>query len=76
MITMSYRADNVTENGLPAADCVGRLKDYGAEITGVNCMRCSEHMYPIIEEMRAAFDDYMVAQPVAFRCTDQTPWFT
>lgn len=26
--------------------------------------------------MRAAFDGYLAAQPVAFRCTDQTPWFT
>ena len=26
--------------------------------------------------MRDAFNGYLAAQPVAFRCTDETPWFT
>ena len=76
MITMSCRADNVTEDGLTVAECVGRLKNHGAEIIGVNCMRDQEYMYRIIEEMRAEFYGYMVAQPVAFPCTGETPWFT
>jgi betaine-homocysteine S-methyltransferase len=39
-------------------------------------MRDPERMYPIIEEMRAATDGYLAAQPVAFRCSDKVPWFT
>ena len=30
--------------------------------------------YPHI--LDAGFDGYLAAQPVAFRCTDETPWFT
>jgi betaine-homocysteine S-methyltransferase len=76
MITMSFRADNVTDDGFTAAECARRLNDTGAEILGLNCMNDPEHMYPHIEEMRGAFDGYLAAQPVAFRCTDATPWFT
>ena len=76
MITMSFRADNVSTDGFTAAECARRLHDAGADIVGLNCMNDPEHMYPHIVEMREAFDGYMAAQPVAFRCTDQTPWFT
>lgn len=39
-------------------------------------MRDPERTYPIIEEMRSATDTYLAAQPVAYRCSDETPWFT
>ncbi len=76
MITLSFRADNVTEDGFTAAECARRLHDSGVEIVGLNCMRDPEHMYPLIDEMRGAFDGFLAAQPVAFRTTDATPWFT
>jgi betaine-homocysteine S-methyltransferase len=76
MITMSFRADNVTEDGFTAAECAKRLNDAGVEIIGLNCMRDPAHMYLLITEMRDAFDGYLAAQPVAFRTTDDTPWFT
>ena len=76
MITMSFRADNVSADGFTAAECAKRLHDAGADIVGLNCMNDPDRMYPHIQEMRAAFEGYMAAQPVAFRCTDETPWFT
>ena len=76
MITMSFRANNLSEDGFTAGDCARRLHDAGADIVGLNCMRDPNHMYPLIEEMRGALDGYLAAQPVAFRCTDETPWFT
>ena len=76
MITMSFRASNVTDDGFTAAECARMLNDAGADILGLNCMNDPERMYPHIEEMRAAFDGYLAAQPVAFRCTDETPWFS
>ena len=76
MITMSFRADNVSEDGLTVGECARQLHEAGADIVGLNCMNDPEHMYPHIEEMRAAFDGYLAAQPVAFRCTDEVPWFT
>ena len=39
-------------------------------------MRDPERTYPIIEAMRRATDAYLAAQPVAFGCTDEVPWFT
>ena len=76
MITMSFRADNVTVDGFTAAECARALHDAGVDIIGLNCMRDPQHMYPLIREMRDAFDGYLAAQPVGFRTTDETPWFS
>ena len=76
MITMSFRAEMTTPDGFSAGECATRLADAGAEIVGVNCMRDPERTYPIIEEMRAATDVYLAAQPVAYACSNETPWFT
>ena len=76
MITMSFRGTNVSDDGLTVGQCAKRLHGAGADIVGLNCMNDPEHMYPHIAEMRGAFDGYLAAQPVAFRCTDETPWFT
>ncbi len=76
MITMSFRETNRSDDGFTAAECAKRLHDAGADIIGLNCMNDPQRMYPHIQEMRAAFDGYLAAQPVAFRCTDETPWFS
>lgn len=76
MITVSFRGNNKTDDGVTAGDCAKRLRDGGADIFGTNCMRDPERMYPIIQEMRKAADGYLAAQPVAFRCSDDVPWFT
>ena len=76
MITMSFRQGDVTEDGYTAAECARTLHTAGADIVGLNCMNDPKHMYPLIREMRDAFDGYLAAQPAAFRCTDETPWFT
>ena len=76
MITMSFRAEPTTPDGFSAAECAARLSDGGAEVVGVNCMRDPERTYSIIDEMRAATDAYLAAQPVAYTCSNETPWFT
>jgi len=76
MITMSFRENNISEDGFTAAECAKRLHEAGADIIGLNCMNDPQRMYPHIREMRDAFDGYLAAQPVAFRCTDDIPFFT
>jgi len=76
MITLSFRGSSLTDDGVAAGEAVARLHDAGAEVVGLNCMRDPKHTYGLIEEMRGAFDGYLAAQPVAFRCTNETPWFT
>ena len=76
MITIAFRGSDLTDDGVSAAECARILSGEGADIVGVNCMRDPERTYPIIESMRRATSGYLAAQPVAFRCSDQTPWFT
>ena len=71
-----HMPEMVTPDGFSAAECAKRLSDAGADIVGVNCMRDPERTYPIIEQMRGATDAYLAAQPVAYACSNETPWFT
>ncbi len=76
LITLAFRGSNQTDDGVTAGECAKRLQNTGADIVGVNCMRDPERMYPLIKEMRCATEGYLAAQPVAFRCSDEVPWFT
>jgi betaine-homocysteine S-methyltransferase len=76
MITVAFRGREVTDDGVSAGEVARTLAGEGADIVGVNCMRDPERMYPIIEKMRRGTKGYLAAQPVAFRCSNETPWFT
>jgi betaine-homocysteine S-methyltransferase len=76
VITLAFRKQAVTDDGVSAAECAKRLRDAGADVVGTNCMRDPAHMLPVLEEMRAASDGHLAAQPVAFACSDEVPWFT
>ena len=76
MITVAFRGNHKTDDGVSAGRCGRQLADAGADIVGVNCMRDPERMYPLIEEMRGATSCFLAAQPVAYRCSDEVPWFT
>ena len=76
MITVAFRGEPRTDDGASPAECAKRLRDAGADLVGTNCMRDPERMLPILDEMRSATDGYLAAQPVAFHCSDEVPWFT
>ncbi len=76
MITMSFRQNNISEDGYSVSDCAKELNKSGCNIIGLNCMNDPKHMYPLIKEMRSNFNGYLAAQPVAYKCTDEIPWFT
>jgi betaine-homocysteine S-methyltransferase len=76
VITMSFEKEGRAYEGDSPADCARRLRDAGADVVGVNCLRSPEMTLPFIEEMRAAVDGYVAGQPVAYRTTDEQPDFT
>lgn len=76
MITLSFRGSHATDDGVSAGEAARILASEGADVVGVNCMNDPQHMYPIIEQMRRATNGHLAAQPVAFRCSDEAPWFT
>ncbi len=74
--TMSFEKDPHAYEGDPPAECARKLRDAGADVVGVNCLRDPERTLPLAAEMRAAVDGYVACQPVAFRTTDDQPDFT
>jgi betaine-homocysteine S-methyltransferase len=76
VVTMSYEKELRSYEGDSPADCAKRLRDAGADVVGVNCLRSPEQTLPIVKEMRDAVDGYVAGQPVGFRTTDEQPDFT
>jgi betaine-homocysteine S-methyltransferase len=76
MITMSYEKDPHSYEGESPGENARRLRDAGADVVGVNCLRDPERTLPIAAEMRAAVDGFVGAQPVAFRVRDEQPDFS
>ena len=52
------------------------LEGAGADVVGANCWQDPTFMLPAIEQMRASVTCRVAAQPVAYRCTPDVPFFT
>jgi betaine-homocysteine S-methyltransferase len=76
MVTMCFEQQPVTPEGKTPGECARALRDAGADIVGVNCLRGPELTLPIAEEMRRAVDGYVACQPVGYRTTAEAPDFT
>jgi betaine-homocysteine S-methyltransferase len=78
VITMSFESAHARAyEGDSVADCARRLRDAGADVVGINCLRDPARTLPLAREMAAAVPDVPIAtQPVAYRVTDDRPDFT
>ena len=76
MVTVCFENKPVTSDGQSAGDAARALRDAGADIVGINCLRGPEHTLALIEEMRKAVDGFVACQPVAYRTPAERPDFT
>ena len=74
MVTLAFEGPK-TRDGKTPGEAAKMLEAAGADIVGTNCWRDPTHMLPIVAEMRQAVRAYVAAQPVAYRCTDDVPFF-
>jgi betaine-homocysteine S-methyltransferase len=76
MVTVSFEQAPVTSDGKTPAECAKALRDAGADIVGINCLRSPEHTLPLMEQMRKAIDGPLACQPVGYRTPAQSPDFS
>jgi betaine-homocysteine S-methyltransferase len=53
-----------------------RLRDAGADVLGLNCLRNPQTILPLMRQMRAAVSGYLACQPVGYRTPAGKPDFT
>ncbi len=75
MITLGYKRDDKTEEGIPLEEAFKTLEDKGADIVGLNCFRDPERILPLAKRVRDAVGCFVATQPVAYRCSDEKPYF-
>ncbi|MDX2152151.1 MAG: homocysteine S-methyltransferase family protein [Bryobacteraceae bacterium] len=77
LATMSFRPtlDACSDGHSPEA-CAKAMADAGALAVGANCEQEPERMLGLLRRMQRAAPAPVIAQPAAFRTTEQTPCFT
>ncbi len=76
MVTMSFDRNPLSYDGHTPAECAHALRDAGADVVGVNCLRNPFYLLPIAEEMRRAVTGFVACQPTAYRTPADQPDFT
>lgn len=75
MITLGFKKDDKTLDGISLEESFKRLEDKGAEILGINCFRDPERILPLAKRVRESVSCFVATQPVAYRCSDNKPYF-
>lgn len=75
MITLGFKNDDKTLEGVNLEKAFKKLEDNGADIVGINCFRDPERLLPLAKRVRDIVGCYVAAQPVAYRCTHERPYF-
>jgi methionine synthase I (cobalamin-dependent) len=75
MVTLASVQPTATYDGFDYADACRALADAGAAVVGLNCSRGPLTMLPLLEEIRAAVDIPVAAQPVPYRTSPTVPAF-
>jgi betaine-homocysteine S-methyltransferase len=75
MITLGFKADDKTLDGIILEDAFKELEDLGADIVGINCFRDPKMMLPLATRLKKAVSCFVATQPVAYRCSFEKPYF-
>ena len=74
VITLAIHRDGLRDDYTVAEACQ-RLKDSGADVVGLNCIRGPNTMLPLLEEISKEVQGPLAALPVPYRTTDEEPNF-
>jgi betaine-homocysteine S-methyltransferase len=75
MITLGFKNYARTLDGVAMTEAFRQIEAEGADIVGLNCFRDPERMLPLAREVRDTVRCPVATQPVAYRCSDDRPYF-
>jgi betaine-homocysteine S-methyltransferase len=75
MITLGFKKDDRTLEGVGLEESFKTLEDNGADIVGINCFRDPVRILPLAKRVCDSVGCYVAAQPVAYRCSNEKPYF-
>ena len=75
LVTFASVQPEKTYDDYPYVDACKVLADAGAAVVGLNCSRGPATMMPLLEQIRAAVDIPIAAQPVPYRTDAAAPAF-
>ena len=70
VVTLAVHQDGLRD-GCPVPEACQRLRDAGAEVVGLNCIRGPRTMLPLLREISQQVEGPLAALPVPYRTTPQ-----
>jgi betaine-homocysteine S-methyltransferase len=74
VVTLAVHQDGLRDDFTVPEACQ-RLKDAGADVVGMNCIRGPKTMLPVLEEIRKKVEGPLAALPVPYRTTPEEVTF-
>jgi betaine-homocysteine S-methyltransferase len=76
VITLAiHQHETDMRDGFSAVEACRRLRDAGADVVGLNCIRGPQTMLPLLEDIARNVSGPLAALPVAYRTTTAEPTF-
>jgi betaine-homocysteine S-methyltransferase len=75
MVTLGFKYQDRTLDNVELEDAFRQLADAGADIVGINCFRDPARTLPLARRAVQAVSCPVATQPVAYRCSDEKPYF-
>ncbi len=75
VITLAIHRDGLLRDGATPAEACRTLREAGADVVGLNCIRGPRSMLPLLPEIAAGVAPPLAALPVAYRTSDSQPTF-
>lgn len=76
VITLAiHKEGTLRDDHMSPADACARLKDAGADVVGLNCIRGPETMLPLLKDIADRVEGPLAALPVPYRTTAKEPTF-
>ena len=75
VVTLAIHKNGKTRDGHSPTEACRRLRDAGADVVGLNCMRGPGTMLPLLEKVRKTVEGPIAALPVPYRTTRSEPTF-
>jgi len=75
VVTICIHQEPMTRDGYSPADACAMLEQAGADVVGLNCIRCLPTTLSLLASIREQVSGYIAALPVPYMTTEEMPTF-
>ena len=75
LVNLAFTSDDYTKDGYVLEDAFRKLKEFGADVVGINCNVGPKQILPLLKRVRKAVSGPIAGVPVPYRTSAKCPCF-